>query len=311
MSKTATRSDFDEMSVAEAREILQNTRGRSDATLDEAQRTMREWYKTNAGRGSCRCSSICWIPGEFGLECERCGTLSEAARQATEAAAAKKREKAKAAEAASAPKPRQVLAAAAAALTDAQANEARLEAASVAGRDQLAAARTGLDAAEAALAAARERIARGAVDALLDPSAKKPKTVASELAVVATAGSELELARVAAQEVEDRLADAQRAVRRLEQRHREAALVVLSDECAPLFIARATEARTEFVAASRGLRWLEHAGVAPTSLIAAELRWSWSNVPHSWTASDQRGPDLDTALKALLRDPHAPVGEWA
>jgi hypothetical protein len=103
------------------------------------------------------------------------------------------------------------------------------------------------------------------------------------------------------------LSDARTAVRRLEQRHREAALAVLSDETAPLLIARATEARTEFVAASRGLRWLERAGVAPTSLIAAELKWSWQNLPQSWTAGEQAGPDLDAALARLLGDPRAPV----
>jgi hypothetical protein len=33
--------------------------------------------------------------------------------------------------------------------------------------------------------------------------------------------------------------------------------------------------------------------------------------PEVWSAGNQPGPDLDAALKALLRDPRAPVGEWA
>jgi hypothetical protein len=104
------------------------------------------------------------------------------------------------------------------------------------------------------------------------------------------------------------LSDAGVLVRKLEKQHRSAALAVLSDETAPLFVARATEARTEFVAASRGLRWLERAGAAPNSLIAAELRWSWSNLPQSWTAGEQSGPDLDAVLAALLADPDAQPG---
>jgi hypothetical protein len=85
-----------------------------------------------------------------------------------------------------------------------------------------------------------------------------------------------------------------------------AALTVLADEVAPLFVSRATTARTEFVMASKGLQWLERSGVAPTSLIAEELRWSWGNLPSGWT-SGEAGPDLDGALGRLLGDPRASI----
>jgi hypothetical protein len=103
------------------------------------------------------------------------------------------------------------------------------------------------------------------------------------------------------------LSDVGYQVRRLEKRHREAALAVLRDETAPLFVARATEARQEFVMASKGLQWLERAGAAPSSLIATELRWSWHHSPEVWQAGGQSGADLDAALKALLRDAAAPM----
>jgi hypothetical protein len=103
------------------------------------------------------------------------------------------------------------------------------------------------------------------------------------------------------------LTDVGYQMRRLEKRHREAALTVLANEVAPLLIARAAEARNEFIAASKGLVWLEKSGAAPSSLIVAELRWSWHNSPETWRAGSQPGPDLDAALAELLADSRAPV----
>jgi enamine deaminase RidA (YjgF/YER057c/UK114 family) len=323
MSETTDRP----MTVKAARRLLSDTRRVSPERVREAEELLRALHAKRpglmAGGGvgvaSCaNCGGGVWSLHSDGDDerwaCSRCHrepmsaaegkALKDAQREQAHRLAAEK-----ARVAAAAPKPREALASLVEELIGAQAEEARLEAAGATARDQLATARVALDSAEAALPAAREKIASAAVEALLDPAAagRKPRTTVIEAASLEMARNGLELATTAAQTIEDMLADARYQMRRLEKRHREAALDVLRDECAPLLIARATEARHEFVAASRGLRWLEKSGVAPSSLIAAELKWSWHHSPEVWQAGSQPGPDFDAALKALLRDPHAPV----
>jgi hypothetical protein len=302
MSTTADRP----MTIKAARALLSDTRGVPDRVVEEAQGVIRAAHLQNAGLGTCRCGCAVWIPGEFGLVCERCGTMSEAARQASEQAAAEKRAVQKAKEAAEAPTPREALQAVAAELAGARAEEAKLETAAVNARDQLATARIKLDAAEEALPAARAQIAEQNVLALLSGKTKPSRGVAAEESALEAARNGMELATTAVDTIADMLGEVRYQLPRLEKRHREAALAVLADEVAPLFIARANTARTEFISASKGLQWLEHAGAAPSTLIASELKWSWHHSPEVWQAKgNQLGPDLDGALKALLADPRA------
>jgi hypothetical protein len=137
-----------------------------------------------------------------------------------------------------APKPREVLVAVTGELTGARAEEGRLEAAAANAREQLVQARTAMDMAEEALLIARNRLAETAVERCFDTaSVRKPsRGVAAEMAAVEAARSGLELATTAANTLADMLSDVGYQLRRLEKRHREAALAVLSDECSPLLL---------------------------------------------------------------------------
>jgi hypothetical protein len=315
----------DRMTIREARKLLGDTRGVSSKRINEAETLLHELrlkkpgYLPGGGMCvvSCRsCGCSVWTLHTDGDDerwaCDRCHREPMTNDEALALRAARREQEAiLAAEAKAvadaAPKPREALKAVAAELAGARAEEARLEAAAAHARDQLAQARVALDVAEAELPAARTRAAEEAVTALLTGKTKPVKTFAAEESAVEAARSGLSLATTATDTLADMLTDVGYQVRRLEKAHRAAALAVLSDETAPLFVARATEARTEFVAASRGLQWLENAGVAPSSLIAAELRWSWNRLPDTWTSAGQSGPDLDGALKALLANSSAPV----
>jgi hypothetical protein len=327
MSETTDRP----LTVKQARRLLSDTRAVSTERVHEAQMLLHDLQSRRPGilpnGGLCvvhckNCGCSVWTlhtdDDDERWACDRCHrepmsqeearALKDAQRAQADRLAAEK-----AAEEAARPSPRQALSAVAAELAKAQAELFRMEAGADAARERLAEARVALDSAEEGLLIARNRIGESAVERCFDTAAvRKPsRGVAAEMAGLEEARIRLEAAAGANQSIADMLSDAGVLVRKLEQRHREAGLAVLSDECAPLFIARASTARTEFIAASKGLQWLERAGAAPNTLIGAELRWSWHHSPEVWNAGSQSGPDLDTALKALLRDPRAPVGEWA
>jgi hypothetical protein len=324
MSDTTTPS----MTIKAARALLNYTLGRDPQLIRQAEELIRALHSRKPGILSgggmtvqtCQaCGNSTWSlhttdKDDERWACDRChrepmsqeeGRVLKAARrdQADRLAAAKAQEEA------AAPKPREVLAAVAAQLIEAKAEHARLEAASDAARDRLGDARLNLDGAEEALSIARNRLAETAVERCFDTAAvRKPsRGIAAEMAAVEAARSGLELATTASDTIADMLSDVGYQVRRLEKRHREAALAVLANEYGPLFVARATEARTEFIMASKGLQWLETAGTPLSSLIASELKWSWHNLPQSWTTGSQPGLDLDAALAELLADPHASV----